>query len=458
MRIKTKIRQIMENPGLINTDSRQIKKGDIFVALKGDRFNGHDFVREAFRRGARLAVVSRKYDLPAEYMDKAIRVDNTVKFLGKIAQAHRSRFNIPVIAVTGSNGKTTAKEMAYYVLSAGYSVLKSENSNNNFIGLPLALLKLEKRHRIAIIEMGMNHRGEIRKLCKIAKPTMGVVTNIGPCHLKFLKSLGNVFRAKSELLDYLGTDSLALLNTDDRYLGRVGRLKCRKIYFGIERKCDFRAKNLVYKSNKWFFSLGRDRDFELGLLGRHNIYNALIAIALARQFGLSFSAIRKRIKSFRKSCPMRLELKKIRGIEIIDDSYNSNPIAMKRAAETLAKYKCAGKRILVSGDMLELGKKWKMLHEEAGRNVASSRIDVFITLGRMAKLMNKGARKGGMKRLYHARTHGDAANVLRKTARRGDMVLVKGSRVAAMEKVIEKFRRKVKLHGLTPRRSLSQTK
>ena len=435
-----KIEDIIKKAHLISIDTRTIKKGDVFLAIKGNKFDGHDFVEEAFKKGAGSAIVSRKPKVSSNYKNRLIRVRNTVRALGDIAKAHRERFNIPVIAITGSNGKTTAKDMTAHVLSSRYNVLENEISKNNLIGLPLTLLRLEAKHDIAILEMGMNHLGEIARLSEIAKPDIGVVTNIGPSHLEFLGTLRNVFIAKSELLRHLSKEGLAVLNKDDRYLGNIKGLKCKKIYFGIEKKCRFQAKDLLYRENKWFFSLDTNEGFELSLLGRHNIYNALIAVLVARQFKIDFSTIRKTIKSFRQPCPMRLEFKNIRGVEVLDDSYNSNPLSMECAVDALAKYDTDGKRIVVTGDMLELGKKAKNMHEVIGRLVASSPVDILITLGRLSKFMNKEAKRKGMQGIYHARSHEDAAGFLRRLTKPGDVVLVKGSRAMQMEKVIEEFK------------------
>jgi UDP-N-acetylmuramoyl-tripeptide--D-alanyl-D-alanine ligase len=435
------IEKIIQNPKLISIDSRTIKKNGIFVAIKGKRFDGHDFVEKAFRKGARLAIVSRKPKVAPKHKKRLIMVRNTVTTLGNIAASHRARFDIPVIAITGTNGKTTAKDMASHVLSSKYNVLKNETSKNNDIGLPLTLLKLTKKHDVAIVEMGMNHLGEIARLAEIAGPDIGVITNIGPAHLESLGTLKNILIAKSELLKRLRRNGPAILNKDDAYLRAVKGLKCKKIYFGIESVSDFRATNLSYRKNKWSFRLaGTNENFELSLFGKHNIYNALIAIALAGQFGIGFSTIAKRIASYRQASPMRMGFESIRGIGILDDTYNSNPLSMECAIDTLSGYNTRGKRIVVSGDMLELGKKAKTMHEAMGRVLASRPIDVLITHGRLSLFMNKEARKRGMESLYHARLHSDAAGFLRKVARSGDVILVKGSRGMRMEKVIEQFK------------------
>lgn len=437
---------IIKNAHLISIDTRTIKKGDIFLAIKGRQFDGHDFVEEAFKKGARLAIVSRKPKQLSAYKKRLIIVTDTVRALGNIAASHRKSFDIPVIAITGSNGKTTAKDMVAHVLSSRYNALKNEASKNNLVGLPLTLLGLNKKHDVVVLEMGMNCLGEIDRLSEIAGPNIGVITNIGPAHTEFLGTLKNVFIAKKELLKHLARESAVLLNRDDLYLRSVKGPKCRKIYFGIEKKCDFQAKKLTYQRNKWSFSLdsystpGVERKFELGILGRHNIYNALIAISVARQFDIDFSAIAEKIKSYKQSCPMRLNFKNVRGVGILDDSYNSNPMSMQCAIHALVRYQTSGKKIIVTGDMLELGKKAKTMHKTLGRTVASSPIDVLITQGRLSVFVNNEAKRKGMGGIYHATSHRDAAGFLRKIVKPGDAVLVKGSRAMQMERVIEEFK------------------
>lgn len=398
-------------------------------------------MKEAFRKGALGSVVSKEVKLPPRYKKRTVRVKDTIKALGESAKAHRLKFNIPVVAITGSSGKTTAKDMVSFVLSGRYSVLRNETSKNNLIGLPLTLLRLKKSHQIAVLEMGINQMGEIEKLCALAMPQTGVITNIGPSHLEFLGTLQNVFRAKAGILKGLPVEGLALLNTDDPYLGNIRGLKCRKTYFGIKGRCSFQAKNLRHKGSRWFFSIGAEGgDFELGLLGKHNIYNALIAVCIARNFGMSFSAIKKRLKLYRQANQMRLELKKVCGFCILDDSYNSNPLSMEGALEALTSFHTNGKRILVSGDMLELGNKAKAMHEALGRDVSKRPVDFLITLGALSKYSAIRARENGMAGVYHADSHARAAKFLKKVAGPGDIILVKGSRGMKMEKVIEKLK------------------
>lgn len=431
-----RIEEIIQNPKLISIDTRTIKKGDIFVAVEGKQFDGHDFVREAFRKGASAAVVSKTPKIPRRYKKHLIRVKDTVEALGETAKAHRRKFNIPVVAITGSNGKTTAKDLTSCILSSHYNVLKSEASYNNLIGLPLTLFKLDHTHDAAVLEMGMNHPGEIGRLSEIAMPTIGIVTNISPSHIGYLKTLENIFAAKSELLKALTRRGKAILNADDPFLRKIKSLKAEKVYFGIERECRFQAKKLSYRANRWFFSLGKRR-FRLPLLGRHNIYNALIAIAVSRELGIDFTTIKKKLFSYTQNSPMRLASRDFHGIHLLNDSYNSNPTSMRCAIDTLRRYDARGKKIVVSGDMMELGEKAKKMHQAIGRVIASSNVDVLVTLGRQSLFMHNEAKKKGMTDIFHAELHCEAAEFLKKMAKPGDVILFKGSRGMEMEKIIK---------------------
>ncbi|MFH1593849.1 MAG: UDP-N-acetylmuramoyl-tripeptide--D-alanyl-D-alanine ligase [Candidatus Omnitrophota bacterium] len=431
----------VKNPKKIAIDSRTLKRGDIFLAIKGENFDGHDFVQAAFEKGAKAAIVSRPCRLRESLRDRAITVKDTIRTLGDIAHEHRRQFKIPVVAITGSNGKTTAKDMTAHVLESTFNVLKNESSKNNLIGLPLTLLQLEKRHDIAVLEMGMNHLGEIDRLSEIAEPQVGVVTNIGFSHIEFLGTLKNVFIAKSELLNRLKKDDVAILNCDDQYLRRIKSSRFNRIYYGINHRCKHQAVKPCYKENYWSFSLKNGNEFKLGVLGRHNIYNALISIAVAREFRIAFPVIAERINSYRQVCPMRLELSRVDGIEILNDSYNSNPSSFESSLDTLLRYKTHGKRIIIAGDMLELGNEARSMHEEIGRAIAASSVNTLITLGDMSSFIRRIAKDAGMKDIYEAKSHRSAADFLKRVAKSGDVVLIKGSRAMRMEKVLECFER-----------------
>lgn len=424
----------------ISTDSRTIKKGEFFLALSGANFCGSDFLDAAFENGATGAIIER---IPAskKYGKKIlIKVKDATKALQEIAALHRTKFDIPVICVTGSNGKTTVKEMIAAVLSTRYNVLKNEGTKNNHIGVPQTLLKLNKKHQICVLELGTNHKGEIKTLSAIAKPTMAVVTNIGPSHLEFLVDLEGVYREKMDLVRALKANSIAIINGDDPFLAKT-KMSGRKIVrYGLKNKNDLRAENIHIDADKIRFNIDGSNKFELNLLGRHNVCNALAAIAAASIFNVNARSVKEALLNF-KPASMRLNRVDVNGISVINDSYNSNPLSMKTALEAIGAHPAHAKWI-VSGDMLELGVEAARFHKTVGELIAASGADGLITIGKFSKYTLSGASSRGMSKdsLWHCDTHDEIAEVLKKVARRGDMVLVKGSRSMKMERVIEKMK------------------
>ena len=425
----------------ISTDSRAIKAGQFFLPLKGNNFNGEDFIAEAFSKGA-IGSFTTQHPIPNTQHPKIIiRVKNTTEALQKIAHAHRMKFDIPVIGVTGSNGKTTVKEMISGILLAKFKVLKNEGTKNNHIGVPQTLLKLKKGHDICVLEMGTNHKGEIRTLADIARPDTAVITNIGPSHLEFLKCLKGVYESKKEIFSFFERRGKAVINGDDEYLSTVKGAQYDVIRFGFGSGNDFRASHVKIESNSINFLLNDKYPFTLKLLGAHNVYNALAAIAVARNFGLSYESIRKTILEYRP-VGMRLSIKNIGGIAVINDAYNSNPLSMKCALETVRLYP-AKARWIVSADMLELGKKDRSFHAVTGETIAKYGFDGLLTFGKLSQLTSLSAVKCGMdkERVWHCSTREEIADILRKVSGEGDVVLVKGSRAMKMEEVIEFLRK-----------------
>ena len=427
------------DPAKISTDSRTIKRGSLFIAIKGPNFDGNDFVNNAFKKGALGAIVTQYTIRNTHDGQVVIRVKDGTKALQAIAAHHRRQFKIPVIAVTGSNGKTTVKDMIAAALGTRYNVLKNEGTKNNHIGVPQALLGLNKKHKIAVLELGANHPGEIDELAGIVKPDACVITNIGPSHLEFFGSLNGVFNAKREVLGHLKRQGFAVLNGDDEYLSKVNRGKFRVVKFGLGDRNDYRAVNICLGKRGVSFTVNGTEDYKLNLLGIHNVYNALSAIAVAKDFGVGYESIKAAFRVFRPAY-MRINLRKIRGLDIINDSYNSNPFSMQAALDVIRHYP-APSRWIVSGDMLELGAKSGYLHREVGEKIARSGASGLLTFGRLSKCTLSGARACGMadNRLWHCATHGDIAAILKRVAKKGDVVLVKGSRVMRMERVLEKL-------------------
>lgn len=427
-------------------DTRKIKRGDLFLAIKGDKFDGHDFVVEAVKKGASGIVISQSRlkpqllsSLPNDQATIISVVDTTIA-LGDIASYYRRKFSIPVIAITGSNGKTTTKEMLADILSSKYEILKNEGTENNHIGVPLTLLRLNRKHKAAIIEMGMNHLGEIRRLTGIASPNIGIITNIGPSHLQFLKNLETILQSKCELLENFTKKDLAVLNGDDGLLAQTGQFSARKVLFGIYNHSDFTASRIRYKKDGSNFLVNSKYNFELSVPGQHNIYNALAGITVARELGLSYQRIAKALKAF-KPPQRRLNIKNLKGIHLIDDCYNSNPVSMRCAISTLTNYALNRRKIVVSGDMLELGPFSPKFHKDIGRLIAKSGIDYLITVGVLSKHMSGAAVKEGMSRaqVLHFNRSLDAVKTLKSIIQPRDVVLIKGSRAMKMEEIINRL-------------------
>lgn len=357
---------------------------------------------------------------------------------------HRKKFSLPVIAVTGSNGKTTTKEMLAAILLRNGPVLRSEGNQNNHIGVPLTLLKLTAQHRAAIIEMGMSGLGEIETLARLAQPSVGVITNIGPAHLLFLHDTDTVARAKGELLQMMRPGGTAVLNADDRYFGVLRALSPgRVISFGTGQASDVRAENIRQREDLTEFRLGvpgRSVPVRLRTVGRHNVLNALAAAAAALAVDTQLETVQAGLEDFRPVA-LRSELREMKGMTILADYYNANPDSVQAALETLASLRSGRRAVAVLGDMLELGGSAGELHREAGAAAARLGVDLLIAVGPLADQIVAGAVGAGMRRdrAFAAATASSAAALLREHAQPGDVVLVKGSRGMKMETVLEEL-------------------
>jgi len=440
----------------ISIDSRSLSPGDLFVALKGNNFDGHDFVCEALSKGAFGAVLSKRELCNGENLsDKKIYhkpciilVKDTLAALQRISQYHRERSRVSLIGVTGSNGKTTSKEMIASILETKFSVLRNEGNYNNHIGVPLTLLRLEPSHDIAVLEMGMSRLGEIRRLCEIAQPSIGVLTNISGVHLQFLGSLERVKEAKGELVDFIDQEGTVILNSDDPFIMDLKkRVKGRLLTYGIESYSDIRAKNIrdLGTDGLTFLLMINDKEMKvrLPLIGNYNVYNALSAAAAGSVCGIEIENIKKGLESF-KGLPMRMELCHLdHDIRIINDSYNANPSSVKRAIETLSNISKSGHSFLAIGDMLELGDASMDAHKEIGRMIAGRSIDFLIVVGEMASFIGKEALLNRMEKqnVFFCKDADEAFNILDKNLRNGDILLVKGSRRMKMERIIEKLKK-----------------
>ncbi|SMD05930.1 UDP-N-acetylmuramoyl-tripeptide--D-alanyl-D-alanine ligase [Sporomusa malonica] len=426
----------------ISTDTRTVQPGNLFIALVGEHFDGHEFVAQAVSKGAVGVVVSRSVHLPEQA--QVIEVNNTLVALQDLARFHRKRYYIPVIGVTGSNGKTTTKDMLAAVLSSRFNVLKTEANFNNEIGLPLTLLKLESGHEAAVVEMGMRAQGEIRELAGIALPTVGVVTNVGETHMEILGSIENIAEAKAELVEAIVHDDLVVLNADDPHVRAMkDKSQGRVVLYGLNPGAFVRAENITTGENgEWIttFDCCSPRGtfpVVLHTVGTHNVYNALAAIAVGWELGLKPSEIKMGIGSF-VSGAMRLEIKKYGEYTVINDVYNASPLSMAAALNTLSDIS-KGRKIVVLGDMLELGDAAIEAHRRIGRQAAEQGIEVVLTVGELSKHIAAAAHEYGVTVTHAFTGHKEAIEALRGLMNPGDYILIKGSRGMKMETMLETF-------------------
>jgi len=420
-------------------NSLTILPGEIFIAIKGERFDGHQFVADVMNKGNRTVVVTAEWyrnqgkDLPP---GNYFVVADTLAALQNIGSYYRRRFNIPVIALTGSNGKTTTKEMIAAVLQKKYKVLKNSGNLNNHIGVPLTLFNLTAEHELVVLEMGTNHFGEIKKLAEIAGPEYGLITNIGPAHLEFFGSLKGVFKAKRELWDYLEEHGkIAFINLDDPYLASNLPGVNRLISFAMEKTADFRARlKNIDELGRASFQV-EDTEIRLKIIGVHNVYNALAAFAVGRLFGVETAAIQQALQEF-EPADKRMQVIETKGIRIVNDCYNSNSASAKKALLTLSQMKTRGKRISVLGDMLELGQWSENEHRKVGEFIASLKtIDYLLTYGEKSRETAAAAESGGAIKVKHCETKDELISFLISIIEPGDLLLIKGSRGMAMEEI-----------------------
>ena len=425
-------------------DSRTITGGQLFFAVKGDRFDGHDFVAAALEKGAAGAVVRK--DQLRRYSDKSrlLAVDDTLIALQTLATAVRKVWGKPLVGVTGSAGKTTTKEAIAHVLASRFRVLKSEGNFNNHFGLPLMLLKLEPEHDMAVIEMGMSHAGEIRALAAIAQPEIGVVTNVAPVHLEFFDSLAGIARAKYELIESLPASGTAVLNADDEYVSQFGRdFRGKVISYGTRETADVRVENVQPRGAEGSqFDVVTAAGCELArlpLVGEHNILNALAAVAVALARGLRLSEAVGALATL-VPADKRGQVLQLGNITVVNDCYNSNPKALHAMVDALATM-AAKRRILVAGEMLELGPAGEEMHRAAGRHVAAKKIDVLVGVRGQSQAMVESARAAGINATF-VDTPEEAGEWLARETRDGDVVLLKASRGVKLEKALETWKAK----------------
>lgn len=441
----------------VSIDSRAVGRDQLFFAIRGPRFDGHSFVAAALEGGATAAVVSsdRLSDYPEAVRGKLFAVPDTLAALQELARAVRRSWGRRIAAVTGSVGKTTTKEILAALLGAKFRVLRSEGNLNNEYGLPLTLLRLDPADEAAVLELGMSHAGELRHLAEIAEPEVGVVTRVAPVHLEFFASVDEIALAKRELIEGLcGPDSVAVLNADDSRVAKFAEVARGSVLtYGIEAPAQFRAENIEDRgaegsSFEFVFPGGRKR-LTLPLPGRHSIENSLAALAAASVWGVGAD---EAAVVFPQLLPGEMRGRLLRfeaGFAVINDTYNSNPVALGTMIELLAQTPGYRRRILAAGEMLELGPQSAQLHREAGRQAAAQRLDWVIGVQGQACELANGAVEGGIP-VSHANffaTSNDAAAFVAELVQPGDLVLIKGSRGVKMERIVEALRQRYPLRA-----------
>jgi UDP-N-acetylmuramoyl-tripeptide--D-alanyl-D-alanine ligase len=409
----------------VSTDTRSIRAGDLFFALRGANFDAHDYLAQAFEKGAVAAIVDRDVEAPG----LTIRVDDTLKALGSLAGAYRMTLGARVVGVVGSNGKTTTKEMIAHVLGRDRRLVKAQGSFNNNVGVPVTIFQADERTESAILEIGTNHPGEIAKLGEIARPDIAVLVSVGAEHLEGLGSLDGVADEETAIFGYLRSGGYAVVHDDPRILTRLHLSPEKFVTFGLTRSADLHPT--------WIEGMRfgvRGVEFRLNLLGEWNIQNALAATAVAMLHGLPLDEIAARLADFRPP-KMRMERLELAGVTIINDAYNSNPESASRAVREFARFPSMGRRVAVIGDMRELGPTSEAYHRELGRQLADSPVDVVVAVGREVRALL--AELDGRKESHGFESVEAMKSSLESLIRAGDAVLLKGSRSVGLERVVK---------------------
>ncbi len=424
----------------ISIDSRTIKPGSLFVAIAGKRFDGHRFLGQAFERGAAAAVVEQwpvKETLPAGAA--VFQTADTLTALGAIARFHRDRFSFPVIAITGSCGKSTTKTILAHLLSGSKKILATPGTQNNRIGVPLTLFGLDASHQAVVLELGTNLWGEIKTLTEICRPTIGVVTMIGPSHLETFGDLEGVLKEKSAIWQMMDPDCPVVLNADDPLLLKAGRaLKRPVIWYGFGPDAQIRAERVELGARESAALINGQWPLRLPLPGRHNLSNALAALAVALQLGEPMDKSVERLATV-PAVPGRLNWLEKEGIFFLDDSYNANPASLKAGLDVLFQQQTRGRRGVVVGDMLELGAQSELLHRQMGREIAACGPDFLVGVGQASRWLLEAAWDAGLPKEngFWFESAQEAGRFVARQAKAGDQILIKGSRGMKMESILE---------------------
>lgn len=426
----------------VSIDSRKIVEGALFIPIIGENNDGHNYIQNAFDSGAKASFIQKGYENLNYTGGALIEVDSTQIALGDLAKYYRSKFNIPIIGVTGSVGKTTTKEMIASVLCETLSVIKSEKNYNGQLGLPLSIFNIEKKHDIAILEMGVSKIGEMDRLADIADVDIGVITNIGLSHIENFKSIEVTCREKLKMIKkeagifYLNGDSPMLAKAEEYVSNKV-------IYYGINGDFPYKCQEIYSNGSNTHFTLVTKEfrePIQIPCLGLHNVYNALAAIAVAQNMGMHLDDIKKGLLKF-KNIDMRQQILSIGDITLIDDSYNASPDSVKSSVSILKNLTSDGRNIVVIADMLELGEYSQKIHYETGRYIALEEIDILVTVGENSIHLSNGAMSANQNlKLIHFQNNKDVFNYLKNVLKPGDKLLIKGSRGMHTDEIVSNLK------------------
>lgn len=432
----------------LSIDSRKVKKNQLFLAIKGENNDSHNFIQEVFKKGIAAAFVNKNWYRRNKTKVKDFPlfvVNDTVKSLGELAKIHRDNFNIPIICIGGSNGKTTTKDILGWVLNQKFNTLVTQGNYNNHIGLPLTLLSLNNRHQLCVLEVGTNHFDEITYLCNIAQPDYALVTNIGREHLEFFKTLKGVAKEEFKLYDYVlkRENGICFANFDDEFIRKYFEKVFKKKYFSYsyQYNTDIRGEFIGYDDNYFPIIKLNYKDksikFKINTFGKHSIYNTISAASVAVYFKMALREIKKAFEDFKPPKNMRMDINFHNGIMFINDAYNSNPDSLKLGLETLKDYNTSGKKHIILSDMLEMGKASKREHTQIGKLIQKMEFENLYTIGKDAIYFSKGASK--LKNNFYFNNIDDMAKFLKKVIKKGDVVYLKASRGMKLETLLNKI-------------------
>lgn len=425
-------------------DSREVCNGDLFFCIVGPNNDGHDFLGDALQRGASTAIISRDVYEGLGKKIQLIKVDDTTEALQELARHVRRKRQIEVVGITGSTGKTTTKEMTYTALSPSFRTSRSRGNLNNLYGLPLSLLELDDDIEVSVLEMGMSYSGELKKITDIADPTVGVLMSIEAVHLEHFRSIEEIAKAKAELFETMSRNSIAVYNVDNEHVRKIAMdFPGKKLAYGFGQNANVSAHGLKDSIRKGIFfdcsCLGEDMHIHLPLFGIHNVYNALAALSICASLRGDIQKACRALAHFKPFDMRGVVLPLRRGITLIDDTYNSNPAAMEMVLQSVKKERTDGRKVIISGDMLELGQDGPLLHEKIGERIADAGASLLVAVGNLSAHTAGAAARLGVPQCHLFRSSEEAADEIISLIKENDLVLVKGSRGMKMEVIVEKL-------------------